>query len=263
MALAREKLADLTRLLIRLGPVRRWKPASQWWILAASVAGWVWLAAAEDGRGLVGLCAGPSPIGRLVGEWRAGLLGGQMVGCLLMSLAMAFAMMLPLTIGAQRYVALRSYPWRRGRALAGWLAGYLAPWIAAAWIASLVLMIAVGPTARPWVAAAAFLVAAVWQLTPLKGWALRACHKTRPLQPSGVAADASCLLFGARVGAACMASCGPMMFAAMASPWPTLALAGVFVVALHERYVWRPPTRATAFVLAAAGGFLVLQAIAS
>lgn len=263
MALGREMLADLAGRLDRLGLVGRWAPASQWRILAASLVGWAWLGAAGGGRGFVGLCAGPGPIGRLVGEWRAGILGGQMVGCLLMSLAMTVAMMLPLTIDAQRYVALRSFPWRRGRALAGWLVGYLAPWVAAASVASLVLMIAVGPAARPWVAAAAFLFAAAWQLTPLKGWALRACHRTRPLKPSGVAADASCVLFGARVGAACMVSCGPMMLAAMASPWPTLALAGVFVVALRERYVWRPPTRVTALALAAAGGLLALQAIAS
>lgn len=234
-----------------------------WWIFAPSLAGWIWLVAAGSDRGFAGLCAGPGPISRLVGEWRAGILGDQLAGCLSMSLAMTVAMMLPLTIDTQRYVLLRSFPWRRGRALAGWLVGYLVPWIAAAWIVSLLLMIAVGPAARPWVAAAAFLFAALWQVTPLKGWALRACHRTRPLKPSGVAADASCLLFGARISASCMVSCGPMMFAAMASPWPTLALAGVFVVALRERYVQRPPTCATALALAAASGFLALQAIAS
>ena len=142
------------------------------------------------------------------------------------------------------------------------MVGYLVPLIVAASVASLGLMTVVGPAARPW-AAAAFLVAAVWQVTPAKGWALRACHRTRPLKPTGLSADASCLQFGADVSAACMVSCGPMMLAAMASPWPTWALAGVFVVALRERYVWRPPIRATALALAAAGGFLALQAIAS
>jgi hypothetical protein len=127
----------------------------------------------------------------------------------------------------------------------------------------LALMTLVSPDAKPWVAAAAFLAAAAWQVMPAKAWALRACHRTRPLEPSGVRADASCLLFGARVSAACMVSCGPMMLAAMASPCPSLALAGVFVVALRERYVWRPPIRGTALALASAGGFLALQAIVS
>jgi hypothetical protein len=263
MAPMRERLARLARFLAGLGLFARWRPASEWWIPAASLAGWGWLVAADQGRGFAGLCAGAGPIGRLIGEWRAGILASQLAGCLLMSLAMTLAMMLPLTIDAQRYVALRSFPWRRARALGGWLVGYLVPWIATASIASLTLMIAIGPAARPWVAAAAFLAAAVWQVTPVKGRALRACHRTRPLKPSGLSADASCLLYGARVGGACMASCGPMMFAAMASPWPTLALAGVFVVVLRERYVWRSPTRATALALAAAGGFLALQAIAS
>jgi hypothetical protein len=263
MALVRELLADLTRFLARFGVGGRWRPASEWWIPAASLAGWIWLVAAGDARGFAGLCASGGPIGRLIGEWRAGILAGDVAGCLLMSLAMTLAMMLPLTIDAQRYVALRSFPWRRARALGGWLIGYLVPWLAVTWIVSLALMTLVGPAARPWVAAVGFLVAAAWQMTPAKAWALRACHRTRPLEPSGVRADASCLLFGARVGAACMASCGPMMLAAMASPWPTLARAGVFVVALRERYVWRPPIRATALALAAAGSFLALQAIAA
>jgi len=263
MALVRESLAYATRFLARFGLAGRWRPASEWWVPAASLAGWGWLAVGGNDHGFAALCAGGGPIGRLVGEWRAGILASQLAGWLLMSLAMTLAMMLPLTIDALRYVSLRSFPWRRARALGGWLIGYLVPWIAAASIASLALMTVVGPTARPWTAAAAFLVAAVWQMTPVKGWALRACHRTRPLKPSGVSADASCLLFGVRVSAACMVSCGPMMFAAMATAWPTVALAGVFVVALRERYVWRPPTRATALALAAAGGFLALQAIAS
>jgi hypothetical protein len=263
LALMREAFAGLTWLLARLGLAARWRLASEWWILAASLAGWVWLVAARNGRGLAELCAGPDPVARLFGEWRAGILTHQLAGCLLMALAMTLAMMLPLTIEPLRYVALRSFPWRRRRALGAWLVGYLVPWIAAASLGSLALMTTVGGGARPWVAAAACLFAAAWQVAPVKGWALRACHRTRPLEPSGPSADASCLLFGASVSVPCMASCGPMMFAAMACPWPTLALAGVFVVALRERYIWRPPTRTTALALAAAGGFLALQAIAS
>jgi hypothetical protein len=102
MAPVRDMLADLTGRLGWLGSVGRWARASQWRILAASLVGWAWLGAAGGGRGIVGLCVGSGPIGRLVGEWRAGILGGQMVGCLLMSLAMTVAMMLPLTIDAQR-----------------------------------------------------------------------------------------------------------------------------------------------------------------
>jgi hypothetical protein len=253
----------LTRLLARLGLATRWRLASEWWVLAVSLAGWAWLVAAPNHRAFVGLCAGPDPIARLAGEWRAGILTDQLAACLLMALAMTLATMLPLTIEPLRYVALRSFPWRRRRALGGWLVGYLVPWIVATSLASLALMTIVGATARPWVAAAACLFAAVWQMTSAKAWALRACHRTRPLEPNGLSADASCLLFGVRVSEPCMVSCGPMMLAAMACPWPTLALAGVFVVALRERYARRPPSRTTALALAAAGGFLALQAIAS
>ena len=123
MALAPERLADATRFLARLGLSARWGPASEWWIPVTSLVGWGWLAAADQGRGFARLCAGGGPIGRLVGEWRAGILASNAAGCLLMALAMTLALMLPLTIDAQRYVALRSFPGGgRGRSAAGWSA---------------------------------------------------------------------------------------------------------------------------------------------
>jgi hypothetical protein len=47
-----------------------------------------------------------------------------------------------------------------------------------------------------------------------------------------------------------------MMLAAMSAPWPAAAMAGVFAVALYERYVAKPPFAATALALAVAGGLL-------
>jgi hypothetical protein len=261
LALARRIVTDLTGLAARLGPGGRGRPAAERWIVAASLSGWVYLLADDRGGGLAQLCSGAGWIGRLAGEWRAGLFARQMTGCVAMAFAMSVAMMLPLTLDNLRFVALRSFAWRRGRALGAWLAGYLGVWIAMASAISLALTAVASPAGRPLVAAIAFFAAALWQLTPAKRWALRACHRTRPLEPTGPAADASCLGFGARIGLACVVGCGPMMLAAMAAPWPTFALAGVFAVALYERYVWRPPTRATVLAFAAASGLLALQAI--
>jgi len=104
---------------------------------------------------------------------------------------------------------------------------------------------------------------AIWQLTPAKRWALGACHYTAPLYPTGLRADASCLTLGMRIAGACVVSCGPMMLAAMAAPVPVPALGGVFVVALFERHVWRPPTAITAGAFTLAGSALAVQALVS
>jgi hypothetical protein len=258
-ALARQTRADRSQLATRLGFADRRAPPWPWGVIAASLSGWVWLLAAAPG-GFAGLCTRAGWIGRFAAEWRAGLLAPQLLGCALMALAMSVAMMLPLTMASLRYVAVRSFPWRRGRSIGAWLAAYLGLWTLAILTASLPLM-AVAALARPMVAAGAFLLAAAWQLTPAKLWALQACHRIQPLHPTGVRADGSCFVYGARIAAACLVSCGPMMFAAMASPWPTLAMIGVFVVALYERYRPRPSTAAASLAFAAAGGLLALQAV--
>jgi hypothetical protein len=259
--LARRDPGRLARYIARLGLGRLWRPASEWWIAAVSLVGWAALLGAEGG-GLAGLCSRADWLGRIVAEWRAGVLEERLTACLVMSLAMVAAMMPPLAIDNLRLVAMRSFRWRRAWALGAWLAGYLGTWAAAALTASLTLMAIASPAVRPGLAAAAFLAAAVWQLTPAKRRALRACHRARPLPPTGLRADLACASFGARIGFACIAACGPMMFAAMATPWPTLAMAGVFAVALYERYVGRPPIRVTALAFAAAGGLLAVQAVA-
>jgi hypothetical protein len=258
-ALTQRTRADLSQFAARLGFADRHAPPWPWGVIAASLTGWAWLLAAGHGD-LAGLCTGTGWVGRLAAEWRAGLLAPELLGYALMALAMSVAMMLPLTMASLRYVAVRSFPWRRGRSIGAWLTGYLGLWTLAILAISLPLM-TLAALARPMVAAGAFLFAAAWQLTPAKRWALRACHRTRPLHPTGIGADGSCFVYGARIAVACLGSCGPMMFAATASPWPALAMTGVFAIALYERYRPRPHTAAAALAFTAAGGLLALQAV--
>ena len=242
--------------LARLGLGRLWRPRGEWWIGAVSLAGWAGLIAAQGDGGVAGLCSGGGWVGRLAGEWRAGLLAPRLIGSAAMTLAMVAAMTPPLAIDSLRVVALRSFPKWRVRTQAAWFAAYAGVWAAATMLAELPLM-ALPPPLRPHLAAAAFLAAALWQLTPAKRRALNACHKARPLPAGGPRAVAAGAGWGARVGAACLAACGPMMLAAMAASWPAAAMAGVSALALYERYVARPPFAATALALAAAGGLIV------
>jgi hypothetical protein len=243
--------------LARLGLGRLWRPRSEWWIAALSLAGWAGLVAAQGDGGVAGLCSGGGWIGRLAGEWRAGVLAARLIGCAAMTAAMVAAMTPPLSIDSLRLVALRSLPRWKARTQAAWFAGYAGVWAAATMLAALLIMALPSPM-RPNLSAAAFLAAALWQLTPAKRRALNACHKAQPLPVGGPKAVAAGLSWGARVGLACLAACGPMMLAAMTAPLPAAAMAGVFVVALYERYVARPPFTATALALAAAGGLIAV-----
>jgi len=238
------RLGDETvRYLARLNPGGLWRRAGagEKALVAVSAASWIGLIVCSGVNGGAAICGAP---------WR-GLFVGDLERRGLMASVMTLAMMLPLTSASLRFVVLRSFPWRRRRAVGWWLAGYLGLWALAILLLSLVAS-AAESAARggAWPAAGAFLFAAVWQLTPVKQWALRACHHTQPLYPTGARGDLSCAGFGVRIAGACVVSCGPLMLAAIAAPAPILAMAAAFAAALFERRVWRPPTAPTAIGLA-------------
>jgi len=239
------RLGDETvRYLARLSPGGLWRRAGveEKALVAVSASSWIALIVCSGADGGAGICGGP---------WRGDLVVGEFGWRAVMAMLMTLAMMLPLTSGSLRFVVLRSFPWRRRRSVGWWLAGYLSLWMAAILLLSLAVSAAVaGASGGVWPAAGAFLFAAVWQLTPFKRWALRACHHTQPLYPTGVRADLASARFGARIAGACVVSCGPLMLAAMAAPAPILAMTGAFAIALFERRVWRPPIAPTAIGLA-------------
>lgn len=170
---------------------------------------------------------------------------------LLMWMFMVAAMMLPLNLQSIRTAALRSLWNRRHRAIAGFLIGYLAPW----------LMICVGVVAlrgNSWThtytaAASCFVVALLWQFTPWQQRAMMACHRTSPLAPLGWRADRDCLRFGWIIGGACVISCWPLMFACALTGHHWLAMTGGMALGIAERWSFRPRThlmRAGTFLLA-------------
>lgn len=154
--------------------------------------------------------------------------------------AMVIAMMLPLTLANVRHVALSSLWRRRHRAIAAFLAGYLAVWIAVqagitmGWklLASLAgWKVAVG---------AAVVLAALWELSPARVRRLRRCHRTVPLAPRGWRADGDCALYGVTTGLSCAAMCWALMAACAAFSHSLPVMAVLFGVQLSGRYQRRP-----------------------
>ncbi len=203
----------------------------EWWSLALSAGAWLMLlghnATADPGA----LCLGAHiHAGAVSVAWRSGVLGGMLVTCLLMVVAMVPVLAVPLV----RHVSARTFPGRRDGAVAFFLGGSVCVWLL------------VGVTVT-------FAVAAIWQFTPAKRRALLRCHRTVPLAPMGWQSDRDCFLFGASHGAGCVASCWAMMLAVMVAghdPIMTLCVQGV---ALAERRSRLPWVRGSALLLLACG----------
>lgn len=183
----------------------------EWWAVLASVLAWAYLASAAHGH------------------------AGHGTGAAAMA-AMVVAMMLPLTIAQLRHVALSSLWRRRHRAAAGFIAGFLAVWLAV----EAVLAVAwrgMGSLAGAALAAGVVAVAAaLWELAPAKRRHLRRCHRTVPLAPSGWRADADCARFGAAMGVSCVGTCWALMLASAAFAHSLPVMLALFGVQLSGRY---------------------------
>jgi predicted metal-binding membrane protein len=187
----------------------------EWWSLAASAAAWLALA--------LGASAGHhASAWDSASRW----------------LLMIVAMMVPLVLGSVRVAAERSLWRRRDRAMALFIVGYLAPWLPVGLLAS--ALAAHVPLESPAVAAAAFGVAAAWQLTPMKRRALLACHRTAPLAPRGWRADRDCLRYGSMIGQSCLVGCWALMLACHLAGHGITTMACVGAVGVVERYIARP-----------------------
>jgi predicted metal-binding membrane protein len=154
----------------------------------------------------------------------------------LVTFACVVAMMVPLVLPTLRRVAVASLWTRRDRAIAVCLTGYLASWL----VASIVIGLGVdaahaggGPFAAIGISAAAALA---WQGTRAKRRALRACHITRPLSPSGWTADRDCAALGLKVGWSCVRNCWALMALVFAFGHHPIAMFGVFLVTVLERF---------------------------
>jgi predicted metal-binding membrane protein len=206
----------------------RWR-YPEWWCLALSAATW----AALGGRAL--LAPAPHhPVAwpKELAEW----------------LMMVIAMMLPLAAGSLRLTALASLWCRRDRAMAGFVVGFLGPWLlAGTGVAAVHVQFgrAVPDDAVPWLVCTAFACAAIWQLGPVKRRALVNCHQLLPLAPRGWRADRDCLRFGWTIGTACLTSCWLLMLACVLAGHELWTMLCATAIGTAERYPARPLRRST------------------
>jgi predicted metal-binding membrane protein len=234
--------------------------ALSWLALAAAEGGAVGPGTGTGGGGSLWLCTlGQGDMGTMAPGLQAA--GGGIwpgAGSLLTGLPMwglmAAAMMLPTTLPAVRHVGANSLYWRRRRAMAEFVAVYLAIWIG---FGALVLgpLSSLAPSGSGIALATVLSLAALWQLTPLKRRAQRACHQPRPLPPYGWRAGAGVARFGLFNGGACLASCWALMLAMALVGSARLAwMAALTAIVLAEKTNLKPgrTARRIALLLAAA-----------
>jgi predicted metal-binding membrane protein len=215
----------------------------EWTVLLAAAAGWVVLAA------VLWVPASETSGMGMTGDSHSGMhdtqLSNPAMSYVVMSaqtalvwIVMVAAMMLPTTVPAIRYVAFASRRSRRQRPVLAFSLGYLAAWLTLG-----VLVVALHPVlhpAVPTVAAVIVMLAAVWELTPVKRRALRQCHRTYPVRFSGGPADLSAAHFGWKHGLACLRIGGPAMVALLAVDHPLVPTLVVTVIMFSQKIFVRP-----------------------
>lgn len=142
-------------------------------------------------------------------------------------LVMVGAMMVPPALPLARHVALNSKRHRRRRASLLFVVSSLAPWVAAGLVVVTLAGLAGASEHRRWLLGGSLLLAAVWELTPAKKRALKACHRTIPLPPDGRKADRACIKLGLRYSRACFGACWALML-----PMALVGHAGVVLMVL-------------------------------
>ena len=145
-------------------------------------------------------------------------------------LLMTVAMMVPAALPMARVVARNSKFYRRQRAIFLFAGSSLLVWVAFG-IAAVTVAVVVDLPA--WLLGASLLGAALWELTPAKKRALKACHRMIPLPPDGRKADRADIRLGLQYGRACFRACWalmlPMAVAAHVSPFLMLILTAIAV----------------------------------
>ncbi len=167
-------------------------------------------------------------------------------------MVMVGAMMLPTTTAAVRDVAQRSYRSMRPRVVSGYIVGYLACWILAGAVFSILRIYPVAHDLRT--AALLCLFAAAWMRFPIHTRWFMQCHRQIPLCPSGPRADLDAFRQGAVHGTPCLKMCWPLMFACAITGHDFVVMIGGSVLAAVEKRMFRldrKPLVLGAFALAA------------
>jgi len=179
-------------------------------------------------------------------------------------LLMVVAMMVPLAAGAIRTTAARSLWRRRHRAIAAFLAGYLAPWAIAGLVVSIGVSLWMPANARAiaTTTAVAPAIAALWQTSATKKRTLMACHGTRPLAPAGWIAVRDGLHYGASIGGHCLISCWALMLTCAILGHHPAVMAAATAIGAAERLTPRADARTTSTMLASLALISLVVALA-
>lgn len=213
-------------------------PHPEWWSLGLSGAAWLVLLYRTAAPG-----AGPHAGNAHVGHAHAGAAAPHwpaLTAGAFWWLVMVVAMMFPMVVDQIRFTAARNLWRRRHRAIAGFLLGYLSPWMVFGVAASAASGLLLTESRMGPVATVGFFAALLWQLTPAKRRALLGCHRTMPFAPGGWRADRDCLRYGCVVGSSCVVSCWALMLACVLAGHGLVAMAGVTAVGWAERNRTRP-----------------------
>ncbi|HEY3835841.1 MAG TPA: DUF2182 domain-containing protein [Bryobacteraceae bacterium] len=230
-------------------------------LLLISAAAWVLLVAAPAGTALATHCAAMSTAGASSFETLDMLLMANPPVSLMAGWAvMLAAMMAPMLIAPVRHIRDRSFSRRRVRAIALFVAGYGAVWMAAgAVLIAMALAAMMGAQGSVVPAVMVAIVALVWQCSPVKQRCLNLCHGHAELAAFGRRADAEVLGFGLAHGVWCVGTCWALMLlpllvtrghlAAMAAVTIWLAMERL-ERPMVPRWQWRGPGKARRIAVA-------------
>lgn len=163
-------------------------------------------------------------------------LAGAMLAWALMTLAMMTPGLIPMA-QSWRGRTLR----RRWWATSTIVSSYYLTWVVAGWIAIAILGAHQWP---PWSGVVLLLLAAAWQLTPVKQWALVEGHRSAALRLNGWQASVSEVRVGIRHSAICMVSCWAVMAPMMIGVQPMGVLMVVGTTTVTAERLSRTPNRA-------------------
>lgn len=157
-------------------------------------------------------------------------------------MAMAVAMMLPVAAPSARRIA-RAGLWRRRHiAIAEYLGGYLCVW-GLVGLAAVLTVAAVWPAGAPvYAVPVALLIAAIWQINPVRRRTLSRCRGAGFINVRGWQTDRDCLAEGWKDGVRCLVTCGPVM-AVMAVGHSLIVMLAITALLLSERARGPNPAR--------------------
>jgi predicted metal-binding membrane protein len=240
----------------------------QIWLLLLSAVAWILLAVEPRGMAHAAMCSmampvsAPSSLNRLLADSPPALLATEWA-------LMLTAMMVPLLMAPVRHVRESSFTSRRVRAIALFVTGYGAIWMAAGvLLVSLTLAVRLVVPGLWMPLALVAVVAIMWQSSPTKQRCLNRNHAHSELAAFGWAADFDALRFGLTHGVWCFGSCWALMLLPLLVPRGQLAaMAAVALWLLGERldrpmpprWGWRGPSKAARIVVAQTRMWLQLQ----